>query len=226
MSKFLSHYGIQPRIRRKSDNFVVLERRQLFDHAARRWLEHNPDKVLRTRCRGLGRGPTVRVSHCTLTSASPSSFQEIWRWDFPSCSVQCELLTPSVLLSVYCRSAFETIASWVVPPKLNVILDLLTRWMSKESVLTRSCGSEGSFEHDSVSVRGTESPEAYIFGDGSVSCWRYRISDKSLSDKDKRPRPRDKYLGGRLQFLKRGTSRVRAVNIDCYESFFFISVAD
>jgi hypothetical protein len=41
--------------------------------------------------------------------------------------------------------------------------------MLKESVLTRSCGSEGSFEHERERMRGTESPDVYIFGDGRVS---------------------------------------------------------
>ena len=52
MPKFLGHYGIQPGIRHKFDDLVVLECRQLFDHAARRWLEHHLDEVLCAKCQG------------------------------------------------------------------------------------------------------------------------------------------------------------------------------
>ena len=54
MPKFLGYYRIQPGIRCKFDNLVVLECRQLFDHAARWWLEYDPDEVLRIKRRGLG----------------------------------------------------------------------------------------------------------------------------------------------------------------------------
>lgn len=47
--------------------------------------------------------------------------------------------------------------------------------MLKESAFTRSCGSEGSFEHERVRMRGTESPDVYIFGDGRVS-YEQRVS--------------------------------------------------
>ena len=49
MSEFFSHYGIQPGVGRKFDNFIVLERRQLLNHAARRWPEDDPDEILRAR---------------------------------------------------------------------------------------------------------------------------------------------------------------------------------
>jgi len=82
MPKFLGHYRIQPRIRRKLDGLVVLEPRQLFDHATRRWLEHHPDVVLRRKCQGSGKniahlfGTSVRgESSRTLTSARPSTLQ-------------------------------------------------------------------------------------------------------------------------------------------------------
>jgi len=84
MPKFLGHYGIQPRIRCKFGDFVVLERRQLFDYAARRWLEHHPDEVLHGKFQGSGErtahllGTSVwRENPRTLTSADPSTFQEM-----------------------------------------------------------------------------------------------------------------------------------------------------
>ena len=51
MPKFFGHYGI-PRIRSEFDNFVMLKRGQLFDHATRRWLEYDPDEVLCGKCQG------------------------------------------------------------------------------------------------------------------------------------------------------------------------------
>ena len=117
----------------------------------------------------VGKSTWNRPPDFTLTSASPSTLQETWRWASPSWSTHCELLTPSILLSVYCNSARDTSVSWRLSPRLNVILALLIRWISNESALTRSWGSEGSLEHDNVSIRGMESPEAYIFGAGSVS---------------------------------------------------------
>jgi hypothetical protein len=54
--KLLGHYGIHPRIRRKFDNLVVLEPRQLFDYAARWRLERDPDEVLHVRHQGVRLG--------------------------------------------------------------------------------------------------------------------------------------------------------------------------
>lgn len=52
MPKFLGHYGVQPRIRCKLDDFVVLEGRQLFDHATGRRLKNDSEGILGVECQG------------------------------------------------------------------------------------------------------------------------------------------------------------------------------
>lgn len=46
MPKFFRHYGIQPGIRSKFDDLVILEWGQLFDHAGWQWFENHADEVL------------------------------------------------------------------------------------------------------------------------------------------------------------------------------------
>lgn len=79
---------------------------------------------------------------------------------------------PSVLLSMCFSSAFDTTVSWRLSPELATILALLISCILKESDLAMSCGSEGSFEHESMRIIGIESPDVYIFGVGNVNYQR------------------------------------------------------
>lgn len=79
MPKFFRYYGIQPGIRCKFDDLVILEWGQLFDHTAGQWLENYPDEVLDAECQGSDKElfECQDEGRVTLTSADPSSFQEM-----------------------------------------------------------------------------------------------------------------------------------------------------
>lgn len=76
MPKLLNYYGFQPRIRYKLDDLVVLEGRQLFDHATRQRLENYADEILGVEYQRSEKKRLERQD-LTLTSADPSTFQEM-----------------------------------------------------------------------------------------------------------------------------------------------------
>lgn len=130
---------------------------------------------------------------------------------------------PSALLSVCFSSAIDTTVSWRLSPEIVIILALLTRCTLKEPVLAMSCGNEGSFEHESVRISGTESPDVYIFGVGKVNFRRVTRQSRYIclvQIKDC-----DSYLGRQLEFFECWAGSTRILKIDRYESVFFDPVA-
>lgn len=81
-----------------------------------------------------------------------------------------------------------------------------------------SCGSGGDVKHESVRIRGIESPDAYIFGVGNVNfqrVWRQLVYTRSA-----RARGKDKHLCRHLEFVKGCASPFRIFKVDLYELVF------